>query len=98
MLDQTLRQQMKALLEQQAYTTRELAGQMGITERQVEDHLSHLAKTLAHDDRRRLCLIPPSCMHCGFVFRQRKKLTRPSRCPHCRSERIIPPRYVIQVP
>ncbi|MFY4729161.1 hypothetical protein [Nitrospira sp. BLG_2] len=35
------------------------------------------------------------CLDCEFMFRDRTRLTRPSRCPHCRSEGISAPRYGI---
>jgi len=77
-------------------STRQLAETLGISERQVEEHLPHVVKTLAHDRSRRFILEPSTCPDCGFVFRDRIKLTRPSRCPRCRSEAITAPRYSIE--
>lgn len=78
-------------------SSRQLAEMLDISERQVEDHLAHVVRTLARDHTRRFILEPCACADCGFVFRERKKLTRPSRCPHCRSEDITAPRYGIDV-
>ncbi|MFY4727752.1 sigma 54-interacting transcriptional regulator, partial [Nitrospira sp. BLG_2] len=58
---------------------------------------SHLVKTVARDRSRRFILEPSICLDCGFMFRDRKRLTRPSRCPHCRSEGISAPRYGIDL-
>ena len=73
----------------------QLAQMLGIRERQVEEHLDHVVKSIARDKTRRFILEPSRCQDCGFTFHNRRRLTRPSRCPHCRSEDIMAPRYGI---
>ena len=90
--ERTFRQRIIDLL-----TTDQLARMLGIPERQVEEHLAHVVKTVARDGSRRFILEPSICLDCGFMFRDRKRLTRPSRCPHCRSEGISAPRYGIDL-
>jgi predicted Zn-ribbon and HTH transcriptional regulator len=68
---------------------------LGIPERQVEEHLTHVVKTIARDKTRRFILDPARCQNCAFVFRDRTRLTSPSRCPQCRSEAISTPRFGI---
>lgn len=75
----------------------QLAQMLGIPERQVEAHLTHVVKTVARDKTKRFMLDPARCQDCDFVFRNRSRLTRPSRCPHCRSEAIAAPRYGIDL-
>jgi predicted Zn-ribbon and HTH transcriptional regulator len=65
---------------------------LGMPERQVEEHLTHVVKTILRDKTRQFILDPARCQDCDFVFRDRSRLTSPSRCPHCRSEAIAPPR------
>jgi predicted Zn-ribbon and HTH transcriptional regulator len=86
---------MVELLTGSRLSSYQLAQLLGISERQVEDHLLHVVRTLTKDRSRRFVLEPSSCQHCGFLFRDRTKLTRPSRCPRCRSESISAPRYGI---
>lgn len=93
--ERTLRQRMMELLHGTRLSTYQLAQALGIPERQVEEHLTHVVKSLAHDHTRTFILEPSSCTDCGFVFRKRTKLARPSRCPECRSEGITSPRYGI---
>jgi len=93
--EQTPRQRIIDLITGTRLSSYLLAQMLDIRERQVEDHLAHVAKTIARDKTRRFILDPARCQECGFVFRDRTKLTRPSRCPHCRSEGIAPPRYGI---
>jgi predicted Zn-ribbon and HTH transcriptional regulator len=91
----TIRQQIMQAITGAQRSARDLAHSLSIPERQVEDHLAHIAKTLAHDQEGRFLLEPSMCQDCGFIFRGRTRLTRPSRCPECHSEAITPPRFAI---
>ena len=92
----TARQRIIELLTDARLSSCQLAQMVGLSERQVEEHLTHVAKTIARDRTRRFILEPAMCPNCDFVFRERTKLTRPSRCPRCRSEGISAPRYGIE--
>jgi predicted Zn-ribbon and HTH transcriptional regulator len=94
--DRTPRQRLIDLLTDTRLSTYQLARMLGIPERQVEDHLDHVAQTVGRDRTRRFVLEPASCPDCGYVFRDRRKLTRPSRCPRCKGEHITAPRYGIE--
>jgi predicted Zn-ribbon and HTH transcriptional regulator len=73
----------------------ELARLLAMPERDIEEHLAHIVRSLAKDPARRFIMEPARCQQCGFVFRDRRRLTCPSRCPTCRSEAICPARYGI---
>ncbi|MBS0152275.1 MAG: ArsR family transcriptional regulator [Nitrospira sp.] len=94
--EQTTRRRIMELLTGAPMTSHQLARALGIAERLVEEHLAHVVKTVARDGSRRFLREPSSCMDCGFMFRDRTRLTRPSRCPQCRSEGITPPHYHIE--
>lgn len=93
--ERTPRQRLIELLTDTRLSPYQLAQMLGIPERQVEDHLNHVAKTIARDRGRRFVLEPSTCPDCGYVFRDRRKLTKPSRCPRCKGEHITSPRYGI---
>jgi predicted Zn-ribbon and HTH transcriptional regulator len=94
--ERTVRQRMIESLIGVRLSSYQLAQMLGIAERVIEEHLPHVVKTLARDRTQRFVLEPSACSDCGFVFRDRTKLTRPSRCPTCRSEGITAPRYGIE--
>jgi predicted Zn-ribbon and HTH transcriptional regulator len=94
-VERTPRQRLIDLLAGTRLTSHQLAQMLGLPERLVEDHLAHVMKTLARDRKRRFVLEPSACPDCGFVFRDRTRLTKPSRCPVCRSEGVTAPRYGI---
>lgn len=96
--ERTLRQRIIELISGTRLSSHQLAQLLGISERQVEDHLTHVVKTLAHHRSQRFALDPSVCQDCGFIFRDRTRLTRPSRCPLCHSEGITAPRYGIESP
>lgn len=93
----TSRQQIMQTITGVRCSARDLAHRLALPERQIEEHLAHIARTLARDRTRCFVMEPAACQSCGFVFRSRTRLTRPSRCPRCQSEQISAPRYEIQL-
>ncbi len=93
----TVRQRIVQAITGTLRSARQLAGLLGIRERQVEEHLEHVVRSLARDRTKRFVLDPSCCLNCGYVFRGRSRLTTPSRCPRCRSEGISPPQFGIEV-
>lgn len=63
----------------------------------IYDALTHIAKTIRRKTHHnyQLVMIPPICKNCGYVFKELDKPKKPSKCPRCRSERIIEPRFKI---
>jgi hypothetical protein len=91
----TIREALAAALRQGPVTARELSARVGIRERDVAEHLEHLAQSLVARGEA-LRVDPASCVACGYVFRKRERLSRPSACPSCRSTRIDPPAFTIE--
>jgi predicted Zn-ribbon and HTH transcriptional regulator len=75
-------------------TARDLSREIGVSEREVLRNLEHLERTLKESGAK-LVIDPPSCLGCGFVFRKRERLNRPSRCPVCRGERLSSARFEV---
>lgn len=91
----TARQQLTYLLTQDSYTALELSRPSHLSERQVEDHLAHIIRSLKRESSLQFVMEEPKCLDCGYAFRNRTRLKRPSRCPRCRSEAISYPRFSI---
>ncbi len=83
----TRRELLKIHLRDGEATARDLAKLLGLKVRLVLDDLEHLRLS----NRRSFELRPARCTGCGYVFKKRERLSTPSRCPKCRSERIIGP-------
>ncbi len=91
----TVREELRAALIDGPATARELSARAGLREKDVVEHLEHLARSLEHRGEQ-LVVEPAACIACGFVFRSRERLTRPGACPSCRSTRIDPPSFRIE--
>ena len=90
----TIRQKIISLLSDAEMSAREISGEVGISEKEVYEHLSHIARSVASQDKK-IAIIPAACQTCGFVFENRKRFTRPGRCPLCKKSHIQSPRFRI---
>jgi transcriptional regulator len=88
----TIRQQIIHLLHTKPMTAAGLARETGSTEKAIEGHLPHVAKSVGGDFK----IIPSECQECGFTFSKRDRSTRPTKCPKCRSEYISEPLFFIK--
>ena len=88
----TIRQSIIAVLEEKTLSAKEISAAVRASEKDVYDHLEHIRK------KKDICLSvdPAECRKCGFVFRKRKRLKKPGRCPECRSESIQEPCFSIK--
>jgi len=91
----TIRQTIISLLQGQDLSAREISQIVGIREKEVYDHLTHIARSAAAGGK--LIVQPASCRACGFIFKKRDRLTAPGKCFLCRSEAISPPRFALGV-
>jgi predicted Zn-ribbon and HTH transcriptional regulator len=92
---QTLRQALYETLRHGEHDALALSAQVGLSEKQVAEHLLHLERSLRRSQER-LRVVPARCVACGFVFRKRDRLTRPSACPVCGEKRIEAQRFSIR--
>ena len=91
---QTIRQQMITLLSQGVYSARGLSQMLSIQEKEVYDHLTHIARSLAVKGNT-LSIQPARCLSCGYVFKDRQRFTRPGRCPRCKKSHLLSPAFFI---
>jgi predicted Zn-ribbon and HTH transcriptional regulator len=89
---ETVRQKIISLLQGNALSAKDISSEVGISEREVYEHLEHIRRT-THEH---FIVTPPECRKCGFVFRKRERLKKPGRCPVCRSELIQEPVFSIR--
>lgn len=92
-MNATRRQEIAAILREGPATLEDLARLAGADAATVRADLEHVRRSLGRGER--FVIHPASCARCGFVFADRKRLSTPSRCPSCRSERIDDPSFRI---
>ena len=91
----TLRQDLSLALRAGPATARDLSKAVGASEKDVLDHLVHLARSVKSRDEE-LVITATECRDCGFVFSRREKLARPSRCARCSGSRLTLPEFAIR--
>jgi transcriptional regulator len=91
----TIRQQIIDLLSEVEMNAIELSQDLGIREKEVYEQLPHIARSVASQGKK-LVVEPSRCLKCGYVFEDRKRYTRPGRCPQCRETHIQKPTFKIR--
>jgi hypothetical protein len=91
----TVRQKIITLLSEGEMNAQEISREVGIREKEVYDHLTHIARSLTAK-RKALVIEPSRCLSCGYVFEDRQRFTRPGRCPRCKKSHLLSPAYYIK--
>jgi predicted Zn-ribbon and HTH transcriptional regulator len=92
---ETIRQSIRGVLEEFVLNAREISGRVGASEKEVIAHLRHLERSLAHQSLK-LVVVAARCQSCGFVFANRDRYGKPSKCPRCRATRVEAARFTIE--
>ncbi|AKG38860.1 hypothetical protein MA03_05720 [Infirmifilum uzonense] len=82
------------------FTLNELLLRLNLKERdakQLLNNINHVAKSIKRltGGKAYLAMRPPTCLDCGYIFRDLESARMPSKCPRCKSERIIPPSFIL---
>ncbi|MBI5047924.1 MAG: transcriptional regulator [Deltaproteobacteria bacterium] len=92
--EDTVRHKIIAVLTGQSLSAKEISADVRISEKEVYEHLEHIRKTVSKSGHN-LVITPSACNRCGFVFKKRDRLKKPSKCPVCCSESISEPIFSI---
>ena len=90
----TIRQKIISLLRKAEMSAREISGEIGIAEKEVTEHLAHIARSVSSQGKK-IIITPATCRVCGYEFENRKRFTRPGRCPKCKKSHLQSPRFRI---
>jgi predicted Zn-ribbon and HTH transcriptional regulator len=91
---QTVRQRIIELLSEGEMDARELSREVSVREKEVYDHLTHIARSLAAKGST-LKIRPARCLSCDYEFKDRRRFTRPGRCPRCKQSHLQSPSFYI---
>ena len=81
----TRRQEIIEILSKEEKTAQELANFFRVELKFILDDLVHVKRSVRP---RKLKSKPAYCKACGFIFKERSKVSKPSRCPRCKKEAI----------
>ena len=90
----TIRQKIISLLSAEEMSAREISGEIGIAEKEVTEHLAHIARSISSQGKK-IIITPAICLTCGYEFENRKRFTRPGRCPQCKKSHLQNPVFYI---
>ncbi|MFC1866619.1 transcriptional regulator [Thermodesulfobacteriota bacterium] len=91
----THRQNLIELLSHGPLTLQELSSEIHLTMKEVLTHLAHVRKSVRPPHK--FIMEPAECLSCGFVFKERRRLRAPGRCPRCRNSHVQEPAYRIVI-
>jgi predicted Zn-ribbon and HTH transcriptional regulator len=77
-------------------TASSLARELGLRRGDIDEDLRHLIRS-ARAAGHRIVVEPARCKACGFTFGE-DKLTKPGKCPVCRSTWVFEPLIRIEPP
>lgn len=83
------------LLREEELDAMELSQILSIQEKEVYEHLPHIAKTLVSAGEH-LIITPYRCLKCDYAFTDRPRFNRPGRCPRCKNTHIRMATYAIR--
>ena len=108
----TRRQQIIEILQQNKQTAQQLANYFQTTLKEIIEDLQHIEMSVnrkaisEHAQKpkvfdksikpKKLKINSAYCKKCNFVFRERSKISKPSKCPRCKSEWIEAQMFSIQ--
>jgi predicted Zn-ribbon and HTH transcriptional regulator len=95
-MNETRRRSIAKALRDRPMTVMEISRQFGIPFKLAQADVEHIRRSLRGGYAGEKFYVRESaCVSCGFAFRGRARLTAPSRCPICRSERVGEPEFSI---
>jgi transcriptional regulator len=90
----TRRQEIEARMRVGDVTPESLARELRTSLKLIVEDMEHVRCSVRAPER--VVVTPARCEDCGFVFRDRSRVSTPSRCPRCRSEAIASARFRIE--
>jgi predicted Zn-ribbon and HTH transcriptional regulator len=91
----TIRQKIISLITEEELSAREVSAEVRIAEKEVAEHLAHIARSVSSQGQK-VVITPATCLACGYVFAERRRFTRPGRCPQCKKSHLQSPRFRIR--
>ena len=90
----TLREDLLRLLAGQPRSISSLARELSLRREDVEENLRHALRS-AQASGAEIVVLPARCRACGFTFDE-ERLSKPSKCPACKSSRLYEPQVSIR--
>ncbi|MCW7753604.1 transcriptional regulator [Desulfobotulus sp. H1] len=93
-MEHTHRQKIRQLLMEGPHSLRDLSTTLRLSEKEILRALPHVEKSLRSLNQR-IHHIPAECPSCGYEFTDRRRFTKPGKCPLCHHTAMKPPSFHI---
>jgi predicted Zn-ribbon and HTH transcriptional regulator len=90
----TRRQEIMEILRKEPLTVEDLSIMLGVHVKRIFDDMPHIEKSIRPKEK--LVITPAQCRNCNFIFKDRRKIRTPSRCPKCKGVHIEAALFQIQ--
>ncbi len=91
----TIRRSIAEIISGGPLSAKDISAEVRIPEKDVYEHLEHIQRSFGNRGPS-FVVIPSRCKKCGFVFKKRDRLTKPSKCPVCRGQSIMDPLFQVK--
>jgi len=81
----TRREEIEKILLKEEKSAHQLANMFQTELKEILEDLAHIELSVKP---KKIVITPARCKKCGFLFKERSKIKKPSKCPRCRSEWI----------
>lgn len=89
----TRREEIIEILSKEKISAQQLANVFQVEMFEILEDLRHIKYSIKP---KKLVMNPAECKKCGFVFKERSRVKKPSKCPKCKSEWIMAPLFKIE--
>ena len=89
----TRREEIIEILGKEEKSAQEFANHFKVELFEILEDLNHIRHSVRP---KKLAIMPAQCKKCGFKFKERSKVKKPSKCPICKSEWILAARFRIE--
>lgn len=89
----TRREEIIALLSKGELSAQQISNQFKVELKEILEDLGHIKISIRP---KKLISKPAFCKYCSFIFKERSKVKKPSKCPKCKSEWIQPQLFSIK--
>lgn len=90
----TRREKIVELLKNEDMTLQEMADLTNSAVKTIANDMDSVRKSIKSENKR-IEVNPATCVGCNYIFSGRNRISDPSKCPECHSERISPQRFRI---
>ena len=89
----TRREEIEEILLKEERSAHQLANMFQTELKEILEDLTHIGLSVKP---KKIVVTQARCKKCGFLFKERSRIKKPSKCPRCRGEWVQAPLFGIE--